>query len=40
METKLIDNILINVGYDDLNQPNLSELDIHPEWVLSTKTNL
>lgn len=32
-----IENILINVGYDDINKPNLSNLDIHPQWVLDTK---
>lgn len=32
-------NILINVAYDDLAKPNLSELDIHPNWLLALKNN-
>jgi hypothetical protein len=30
-------NILINVAYDDLSKPNLSDLDIHPSWLLNIK---
>jgi hypothetical protein len=40
MQNKSIENILISVGYDDINKPNISELDIHPKWVLNTKNDL
>ena len=33
-------NILINVAYDDLSKPNLSDLDIHPTWLLDTKNDI
>ena len=33
-------NILINVAYDDLSKPNLSDLDIHPTWLLDTKNDM
>jgi hypothetical protein len=33
-------NILINVAYDDLSKPNLSDLDIHPSWLLNIKDDI
>jgi hypothetical protein len=35
-----IEEILINVAYDDLSKPNLSDLDIHPKWLLETKNDI
>ncbi len=35
-----IEDILINVAYDDLSKPNLSNLDIHPKWFLDIKDNI
>lgn len=32
-----IKNILINVGYDDLLKPNLSNYDFEPQWILDIK---
>ena len=37
---KSIEHILISVGYDDINKPNLSDLDIHPQWVMDTKSDI
>jgi hypothetical protein len=34
------EKILINVAYDDLTKPNLSNLDIHPNWLLDTKNDM
>jgi len=34
-----IENILINIGYDSIDKPNLYNLDIHPQWVLDTKAD-
>jgi hypothetical protein len=35
-----IKNILINVGYDDINFPNLYNYNIEPEWNIQSKTNI
>jgi hypothetical protein len=35
-----IKNILINVGYDDINLPNLYSYNIEPEWNIQSKTNI
>lgn len=35
-----IKNILINVGYDDINFPNLHDYNIEPEWNIQSKTNI
>jgi hypothetical protein len=35
-----VDEILINVGYDDISKPNLYEYNIEPEWNLVSKTNI
>lgn len=32
--------ILINVGYDDINFPNLHNYNIEPEWNIQSKTNI
>lgn len=34
-----IENISINVAYDNLDNPNLSELNIHAGWLFDLKTN-
>jgi len=34
-----IENISINVAYDNLDNPNLSELNIHADWLFDLKTN-
>jgi hypothetical protein len=36
---KSIEHILINVGYDDLLKPNLSNYTFEPQWILDTKDN-
>jgi len=33
-------NILINVGYDNIEKPNLYNYDIEPDWNLVSKTNI
>jgi hypothetical protein len=33
-------NILINVGYDDINLPNLHNYNIEPGWNIQSKTNI
>jgi hypothetical protein len=33
-------DILINVGYDDISQPNLYDYNIEPDWNLISKTNI
>jgi hypothetical protein len=35
-----IKNILINVGYDNINLPNLYNYNIEPEWNIQSKTNI
>jgi hypothetical protein len=35
-----IEEILINLAYDDLSKPNLSDLDIHPTWLLNIKDDI
>jgi len=35
-----MENILINVGYDDMSKPNLYEYDIEPDWNILSKTNI
>ena len=35
-----IKNILINIGYDDINFPNLYNYNIEPEWNIQSKTNI
>ena len=35
-----IEEILINLAYDDLSKPNLSDLDIHPTWLLNIKNDI
>jgi hypothetical protein len=32
--------ILINIGYDDITEPNLNKYNIEPEWNLKNKTNI
>jgi hypothetical protein len=34
------EEIIINIAYDDLSKPNLSNLDIHPTWLLETKNDI
>ena len=36
----MIDDILIHVGYDDLNRLNLSNYNIEPDWNKKAKTNI
>lgn len=36
----MIDNILINVAYDDINKLNLSEYNIEPNWNKNNKTDI
>jgi hypothetical protein len=36
----MINDILINVGYDDLTRPNLYNYNIEPNWNLISKTNI
>jgi hypothetical protein len=33
-------NILINIGYDNIEKPNLYNYDIEPDWNLVSKTNI
>lgn len=35
-----MENTLINVGYDDITQPNLFNYNIEPNWNLTSKTNI
>jgi hypothetical protein len=35
-----MENILINVGYDNISKPNLCEYYIDPDWNTSAKTNI
>ncbi len=35
-----MENILINVGYDDISKPNLYEYNIEPDWNLNNETNI
>jgi hypothetical protein len=35
-----MENILINVGYDDITKPNLYDYNIEPEWNMISKTNI
>ena len=32
-----IDTIKINIGYDDINKPNLAEYNLHPQWLINDK---
>ena len=36
----MINNILVNVGIDDITQPNLYNYNIEPDWNLISKTNI
>ena len=36
----MIDDVLINVGYDDITKPNLYDYNIEPEWNIVSKTNI
>lgn len=35
-----MENILINVGYDDISKPNLYEYNIEPDWNINNETNI
>ena len=35
-----MENILINVGYDNISKPNLYEYNIEPDWNVVSKTNI
>ena len=36
----MIQDIFINVGYDDVTKPNLYNYNIEPDWNIVSKTNI
>jgi hypothetical protein len=34
-----LENILINIAYDDISMPNLSNLNFEPNWLVNLKSD-
>ena len=34
-----ITNIKVSIAYEDINKPNLSEYEYHPEWLMNLQSN-
>jgi hypothetical protein len=39
MNNSDLETIVINIAYDDIDKPNLSDLDFDPQWILDIKDN-